>query len=202
MLITELNKTGNIKKGQKGNKVKYIQTCLKAAGYDLGKFGPKKDGIDSSWGSVTDKAFRAFQKDHKLKVDGIAGKDSLYELMFYFYPHFRKTEFRCKCNKYCNGYPVRVDENLLVLLEAIREDIGNKPININSALRCNQHNKNVGGSPGSQHKLGKAADIRSSVGVTKVWQTANKLNTKGGVGRYKTFTHIDTRGKKTRFDYR
>ena len=203
MLITELNKKGDIRRGEKGIRARLIQICLKNAGYDLGKFGPKKDGIDDSWGGVTDKAFRAFQKVHGLRVDGWAGKESLYELMWYYYPHFRKEEFKCKCGgKYCNGYPVKVDENLIVLLEAIRKEIGNKPINLNSGIRCNQHNKNVGGSPTSQHKLGKASDIRSSVGVTKVWQVANKLNTKGGVGRYKTFTHVDVRGRKTRFDYR
>lgn len=197
MLITSLNKNGALRIGTKGTAAKLIQTCLKNAGYDLGKWG-----VDGSWGAATDKAFRKFQKDHKLKVDGLAGNNTLYELMFYFYPNFRKSEFRCKCGKYCNGYPVRVDENLLVLLEKIRKAIGNKPISINSGLRCKTHNKNVGGSPNSQHLKGTAVDIKSSVGVTKLWSVSNQLNPKGGVGRYNTHVHVDTRGHRSRWDYR
>ena len=63
--------TVNVKKGSKGNNVRWVQWELKRLGYDLGE-----DGIDGDFGSVTDKAVRAFQKKHKLTVDGVVGKNT------------------------------------------------------------------------------------------------------------------------------
>lgn len=63
--------TVNVRKGQKGNNVRWVQWELRRLGYDLGKYG-----IDGSFGSATDKAVRAFQKKHKLTVDGIVGKNT------------------------------------------------------------------------------------------------------------------------------
>lgn len=63
--------TVNVKKGSKGNNVRWVQWELKRLGYDIGKYG-----IDGSFGSATDKAVRAFQKKHKLTVDGIVGKNT------------------------------------------------------------------------------------------------------------------------------
>lgn len=69
--------TVNVKKGSKGNNVKWVQWELKRLGYDLGKYG-----IDGDFGNATDKAVRAFQKKHKapngvaLTVDGIVGKNT------------------------------------------------------------------------------------------------------------------------------
>ena len=44
------------------------------------------------------------------------------------------------------------------MLETVRNQF-NRPVKINSACRCESHNKSVGGSQGSKHKLGIAADI-------------------------------------------
>lgn len=63
--------TVNVKKGSKGNNVKWVQWELKRLGYDLGKYG-----IDGDFGTATDKAVRAFQKKKKLTVDGIVGKNT------------------------------------------------------------------------------------------------------------------------------
>lgn len=201
MLVTQLNSKGDFRKGTKGAKAKIIQQCLKNAGYNLGKHG-----IDSSWGGDTDEAFRLFQKDHGLEVDGWAGDNTLYELMFYFYPHFRKEEFKCKCGKYCNGYPVKLDENLLVFLEKIRSKLGNKSININSAIRCKTWNKIVGGVSDSRHMEGKAVDFNAvNSNSLKESQVANSVvGSKGAVLRYitKNFVHIDTRGTRTRVTYK
>ena len=64
--------TGNdmptIRKGDKGEYVKKAQTLLKAMGYDLGPCG-----IDGDFGTATQKAVKAFQKDWGLKEDGIVG---------------------------------------------------------------------------------------------------------------------------------
>ena len=64
--------TGNnyptVRKGDKGEKVRELQTLLAAKGYNLGKYG-----IDGDFGSATLSAVKAFQADHGLTADGIAG---------------------------------------------------------------------------------------------------------------------------------
>lgn len=43
-----------------------LQKALKRLGYDLGSFGPKKDGVDGKFGKKTKKALKNFQYDNKL----------------------------------------------------------------------------------------------------------------------------------------
>ena len=57
----------NLRRGSKGADVTKLQTALNAQGYDCGT----ADGI---FGLKTEMAVRAFQRDHSLAVDGIAGK--------------------------------------------------------------------------------------------------------------------------------
>ena len=62
-----------VKSGDTGQAVKNWQALLVAREYSLGTTGPKRDGVDGTFGAATDKATRAFQQAHKLAVDGIAG---------------------------------------------------------------------------------------------------------------------------------
>ena len=179
--------------------IKEIQILLNKSGVNL--------VTDNILGAKTKAAIKEFQQAHGLVVDGKPGPITQYELMFYKYSHFRKDEFKCKCGgKYCNGYPVKLDENLLIFLEKIRSELGNKPIKINSAIRCRQHNKNVGGVFDSMHIKGKAVDFTSnSVDSLKESQVADKIvGGKGAVLRYisKNFVHIDTSGTRTRVTYK
>lgn len=48
---------------------------------------------------------------------------------------------------------------LTLVLEHIREYLGDVPLRISSAYRCGALNKSVGGVPTSNHRLGCAADI-------------------------------------------
>lgn len=57
--------------GDTGEAVKTMQTMLIACGYSCGSYG-----ADGDFGSATEKALRAFQKDAGLAVDGIYGKAS------------------------------------------------------------------------------------------------------------------------------
>ena len=75
------------------------------------------------------------------------------------FKNFTMSELKCKCGgKYCNGYPTGFSYHLLKNLQDIRNHFG-KPIMITSAVRCDQHNKNVGGVSNSKHKQGKAVDF-------------------------------------------
>lgn len=40
-----------------------LQTALKAAGYNLGAFGPHHDGVDGDFGAATERALKGFQQD-------------------------------------------------------------------------------------------------------------------------------------------
>lgn len=113
--------------------------------------------------------------------------------------NFKVSEFACKDG----SDTVFVAPELVAVLQKIREHFG-KAVVINSAYRTEAHNAKEGGSPYSQHKYGMAADIRIS-GVTPlaVAQYAQALlPSSGGIGVYKTFTHVDVRTAKSRWDQR
>jgi len=102
--------------------------------------------------------------------------------------HFTRVEFQCRCG--C-GFDT-VDVMLINLLERIRHHF-DKPVVINSGCRCAIHNENVGGSRKSQHVQGRAADITvADTEPDDVAAYAESIGA-GGIGRYNTFTHIDSR---------
>lgn len=110
--------------------------------------------------------------------------------------HFSRSEFRCHCKK-CDFDTV--DAGLVLMLEKIRAHF-NKPVTINSACRCARHNAAVGGGAHSQHLYGRAADIRvAGVSPGVVADFAETLKP-GGLGRYGTFTHIDSRNGSARWN--
>ena len=117
-------------------------------------------------------------------------------------PSFKVREFGCK-----GSDVVLLDEELVVLLQCIREHFG-KPLHITSGYRTAAHNAAVGGSKSSQHLLGRAADIQvAGVSVEDVAAYAESLMPDwGGVGRYpvkagraKGWVHVDTRPNKSRW---
>ena len=109
-------------------------------------------------------------------------------------PNFDSTEFDCNCkNKTCTT--TEIDPKLVEHLQKIRDHFG-KPVTINSAYRCDEHNEKVGGANKSKHKYGQAADIKiSGVKPLKIAQYAEFIGIKG-IGQYSNFVHIDTRENK------
>lgn len=86
--------------------------------------------------------------------------------------------------------------------EAIRATLGG-PIYINSAYRTSAYNRAVGGAKQSQHVFGRALDLRHpalpAVDVftaIRAMQQRDELPHLGGLGRYKSFVHIDVRPKR------
>jgi len=72
-----------------------------------------------------------------------------------------------------------------------------KPLKIASAYRSPKYNKAVGGAPKSHHVRFNALDLRTSSPVTlhKILKEMRARGEfKGGIGLYKTFVHLDTRG--------
>ena len=70
-----LSSRQTVRKGSKGDAVTELQAMLLKLGYDLGPCG-----IDGDFGKSTDAAVRSFQSDHRLAVDGVAGKNTWAEL--------------------------------------------------------------------------------------------------------------------------
>lgn len=90
---------------------------------------------------------------------------------------------------------------LVNLLQKIRNHFG-KAVIINSAYRTEAHNKSIGGATYSQHKYGLAADIHIN-GVTPKEIAAyveTLMPSSGGIGIYKSFTHVDVRRVKSRWN--
>lgn len=61
-----------LKKGSKGESVKWLQ-------YELNKHGYKLN-VDGDFGVKTEAAVKDFQKNHRLIIDGIAGKNTIAKL--------------------------------------------------------------------------------------------------------------------------
>lgn len=107
--------------------------------------------------------------------------------------NFKVKEFACKGGSCCKE--VKIDEKLVDYLQNIRNHF-NASLTINSAYRCTEHNKKVGGSSNSNHTKGKAADIVvKGINPLEVAKYAESLGIKG-IGLYDTFVHIDTRENK------
>ena len=119
--------------------------------------------------------------------------------------NFKIKEFECKCG--CD-MPLEVYENIIKLASQLQflRDYTGRPITINSAYRCPEHNAKVGGSKTSQHLLGKAADITiQSLKPIEVYALIEDLidmghMLQGGLGLYDTFVHYDIRKTKARWN--
>jgi hypothetical protein len=110
--------------------------------------------------------------------------------------NFSLYEFECKCGK-CPETLVNMDH--IKKLQQLRNDLGCS-ITISSGYRCPTHNINEGGEKNSQHTKGNATDIVvSGMAPDEVADACEKFD---GLGRYDTFTHIDSRGSKARWDLR
>lgn len=111
--------------------------------------------------------------------------------------NFMVKEFACSDG----SDPIFIAPELVEVLQKIRNHFG-KAVNITSAYRTPTKNKKVGGAAYSQHLYGTAADIKiSGVSPKKVAAYAETIMpNSGGIGIYRTFTHIDVRETKSRWN--
>jgi uncharacterized protein YcbK (DUF882 family) len=116
-------------------------------------------------------------------------------------PHFSQAEMACKCRKPDCTAPA-MDMDFMRLLERVRLE-WSKPLTITSGARCERMNCLVGGSPTSQHLLGKAADIwlDDSDDIEALALLGEKYGM-GGIGRG-TFhlLHLDSGPSGRRWTY-
>lgn len=121
--------------------------------------------------------------------------------------YFSEAEIACRCG--CGT--ANIQPEALEKLNRVRASLGH-PLYLNSACRCEAHNKAVGGSERSQHistpaRPGRAFDVSiywkdggkiREVAVEDLVSAAERAGFKG-IGRYKTFVHMDNRKRKARW---
>jgi uncharacterized protein YcbK (DUF882 family) len=112
-------------------------------------------------------------------------------------PFFRWDEFRCNDG---TAVPARLRvpvSNLVNNTLARVRSIWGRPMTVLSGYRTPAWNKRVGGELRSYHLRGMAADIVIAgvrpMDVADAIQDAMECGTipNGGLGRYRTFTHVD-----------
>lgn len=126
--------------------------------------------------------------------------------------YFRPSEFMFLGSSHSNpnhqGYrknhepPSQIWPNILKTADVIDEIRHRlmKPINITCAYRSPAYNAAVGGGERSQHKQFRAVDFVSSRATgEELYRVAMDLRQSGffvgGIGRYSTFCHVDTRNR-------
>lgn len=112
--------------------------------------------------------------------------------------NFKLREFACKGG----SQEVKVHAELVAKLQLLRDRVG-KAIVINSGYRTPEHNKRVGGVVDSYHVKGMAVDISIPSGwtVDRIAKLAKDIGFTG-IGKYRTFVHLDVRPKLTEWDNR
>ena len=101
--------------------------------------------------------------------------------------HFKQEEFTCKCGCGFNN----INDELVLLLDIAR-GLAKVPFSINSACRCDKHNKDIGGVEDSAHTKGLAVDISTPSDSTRFAIVEALLNV--GFKRvllYGSFVHAD-----------
>lgn len=113
-------------------------------------------------------------------------------------PHFRSSEFQCKCGK---AHDTLISDELVSKLEELYAKLNCSKIIVTSGYRCVTHDKNVGGSGTGQHTKGTAADIccygqdGKPISSKLVCCTAQDLGF-GGIANITSeyiYTHVDVR---------
>jgi uncharacterized protein YcbK (DUF882 family) len=113
-------------------------------------------------------------------------------------PHFHLSEFIRAEDPFPNAEVLDHLQQLAQRLQTLR-DLINLPIRITSGYRSREHNLAVGGKPDSYHLKGMAADIViDGISARKLQQQL--IHWSGGLGCYQTFTHVDIRPKKARWN--
>ena len=110
--------------------------------------------------------------------------------------NFKVVEFAC----HDGSDLIKIDSDLVLFLQDIRDHFS-APVNIHSAYRTKEYNKEIGGASRSQHIYGKAADIDVKGATPLDVAQFAEVDTVLGIGLYDWGCHIDTRKSKYYWKY-
>ena len=105
--------------------------------------------------------------------------------------HFQSDEFWCSCgcgNEGPNGN--HISQSLVLKLEIVRTAI-NKPMQINSGIRCLKYNRSIGSSDTSSHIKCIAADISCTQMSDRHLLMSHLPKLFDRIGIHKDFIHVD-----------
>ena len=147
--------------------VKERQTYLKKLGF----YTKKVDNIRGDGQKKAEKQFNIIFLNKKSETyyedtdkllrkiyDSYSKSKYMVDTDWQYFKNFKKTEYKCKCKgKYCNGYPHKIAMHL-VMADQYQRNYYGVSVSLTSGIRCEKHNKNVGGTSNSYHKKGRASD--------------------------------------------
>ena len=180
-----------------------LRDDLAAAGWESAVM---LDGGGSSQCWFRGQTIKSSRAVHDLILVYLKGSDSTVKTYSvkkdgntYLSDNFKVKEFACNDG----SDAVLISDDLVDLLQKIRDHFG-VAVTINSGYRTSTYNKKVGGATNSQHVKGTAADIvAKGVDPLTVAKYAEYLMpNSGGIGVYQTFTHVDVRTSRSRWDNR
>ena len=198
---------------------------IKQRQMNLKYLGFYSKGIDGIEGKGTKQAYRDFQKNYGLAVDGIYGVKTNAKLVEIIKEEQARLGVKVdsvagaittkardnqltwdnikhfKKEEFtckCGCGMNNIDLKLVKILDEIREYFGQAVI-ISSGCRCKNHNTKVGGVQGSRHVQGKAADIIvKNVSKDKVLAKCKEY-VSNGRARY-TYTNNSNMGNAVHID--
>jgi len=118
----------------------------------------------------------------------MAVKDFKYNANIQLTKNFNSNEFQCQGKGHKHN--TKIDVELVKELQEFMNINGYTKAVISSGYRCKEHNKEVGGSSGSNHVKGKAVDICFYKGDKKV--LAKEVCCKAQDFGFKGIAYIDT----------
>lgn len=160
--------SSTLRPGSTGSGVKELQ--IRVAGWVP---SGQVMGADGIYGDQTKAAVARFQKAYGLADDGIAGSQTFAKLRSLTKSdctplNFTYAEASNNCGKGFTG-SASVKENLrrsLWQAQALRRQLGDKPLPVSSGFRDSACNSASGGASSSQHLTGKALDFTPPSGVS------------------------------------
>ena len=180
-----------------------LRDDLAAAGWESAVM---MDGGGSSQCWFRGQTIKSTRAVHDLILVYLKGSDSTVKTYSvkkdgstYLSKNFKVSEFKCNDG----SDTVLISDKLVGLLQKIRDHFG-AAVTINSAYRTESYNKKIGGATKSQHVNGTAADIvvKGATPLEVAQYVEHIMPDSGGIGVYQSFTHVDVRASRSRWDNR
>ena len=108
-------------------------------------------------------------------------------------PHFKESEWNCKCAVCNKVMPHKMDQAVMDKVEQLRVLAG-RPLSLSSAYRCAKHPSEAKKATPGQHNKGLAVDVAVADGAQRMQIIKLGLELGAtGIGVANSFVHLDWR---------